>query len=82
MSYTETSDIYLAGYLRYKGTRLTSWKMTKGKMYFQFEKNGETEDLIAEYRIGSALIPARSLRDNIRDIKTMVTKAKGEDEAV
>lgn len=67
-----TSDIYLAAFLRSKGIRYTGHRMQGKRMFFLFQRDTKAEELVSAYQSGVASCDPRSMRDNVRDLKSMV----------
>ena len=67
-----TSDIYLAAFLRSKGIRYTGHRMQGKRMLFLFQRDSKAEELITAYQAGVAVCDPKSMRDSVRDLKSMV----------
>lgn len=72
MSNYETSDVYLAAYLRLTGSHYIGHRRQGSKMLFSFRDYGEIKDKAWNYVGGNATCCPKKLRDSVRDLKTMV----------
>lgn len=79
----ETSDIYLAAYLRHSGLHFLGHRTTRGKrMLFLLRATDMLPDLLKAYEQGNGRVPAKALRDNVRDIKAIVKTAQNAPESI
>lgn len=79
----ETSDIYLAAYLKQNGLDFLGHRATRGKrILFCLRANEMLPDLLRGYEMGTGRTPPKALRDAVRDIKAIVKRAKDTPEPV
>lgn len=67
----ETSDLWVAGYLKASQMHLQSTQRRNGKVYFIFENLNQCQRLVDEYFSGAA-IPASELKHSINLLKDLI----------
>ena len=66
-------DLYFGAYLRAKGVRLVgATKQEGGFSTFNFERNEQTDSLIAEFTDGTAMVNARDYQHSLRDLRNLL----------
>lgn len=67
----ETSDLWVAAFLRTQGVKLKNTRSSFGKYFFIFHNMTHCEKLISEYFDG-ALVPAIELKSSINFFKDRI----------
>lgn len=72
----ETSDIYLAAYLRNSNLRYISLRHAANRVFFTFQDDNNRRELVRAFYSDEASISPRVLRDGVRDLKSMIRSAR------
>lgn len=72
----ETSDIYLAAYLRNSGLRYLSLRHAVNRVFFTFQDDTNRRELVRAFYSDEATISPRILRDGVRDLKSLIRSAR------
>jgi len=70
-SHYETSDLYLAGFLRARGVRLTGLRRAGNKGFFIFESKDDFDRLVQEF-FGNGEVGALSMKAALRDLHAIL----------
>ena len=78
----ETSDIYLAAYLKISGIHYIGTRNIKSKTFLQFQNSDVVRDLIHRYNDDTSRVSPKALRDAVRVLKTIISQEKNSPEAI
>jgi hypothetical protein len=72
----ETSDIYLAAYLRNAGLHYVSLRHSTNRVFFAFQDSPDRRELVRAFYSDEATLSPRILRDGVRDLKSLIRSAR------
>lgn len=67
----ETPDLYLAAFLKAKGTILKNSKKEKGRITFIFQDKGNIQDLIKDY-FNDSNVAVLTFKAALRDLRSII----------
>jgi hypothetical protein len=75
MQYFETSDFYLACFLRTCGYKLIGMERQRGRSAFIFADQATRKETVLQFYTNEGLVPPLSFVDSIKNMKAMLHNA-------
>lgn len=72
----QTSDLYLAAYIKAKGIPLDNFHAVGGKVFFTFEDDGQIQGLLREY-FSNQKVGVLNYKASLKDLKGVIANCRG-----